>query len=472
MRGRNLLRLAFFSPHLVGSVFVAVLFQVLFIPQYGLLNQGCTPASARRWTPKMAGRPDLVMPALVMTALWMHVGFQMIYFLAALQAVDRDLYEAATVDGANAWHQFKAVTLPGIKPVAVFVLITSTIGSFQLFKPAYIMLGNSSGPNKAGLTIVMYLYQSGFISGDLGYASTVGWTLALGVLVVNPFQLRLTGAWKGRANDAQPPPDHQGRRLPAPRPAGRPDTDPAGVAGRGDHEEVRRPVLLPVLLAPAHPANFTDLFRTVPFGRYIVNSVFITSTTVMVQLFFFASLGGFALAKYEFPGKKAVMILMLSTMMIPGQVVMAPLYEQIYRLGLVDSCTGLIIPGAVESSACSCSASRSCRCPGGCCRRRASTAARVPHLPRRRHAGLAPDGRRVLPDQLHGDLEQLPVAADHAAPQRALHPADRAEPDDQHVPAAVRHADGGHAALGPAGRRSVLLQKEFVAGLTAGAVKG
>ena len=197
VRGRNLLRLAFFSPHLVGSVFVAVLFQVLFIPQYGLLNQGLHAGIGTPLDTKWLADPDLVMPALVMTALWMHVGFQMIYFLAALQAVDRDLYEAATVDGANAWHQFKAVTLPGIKPVAVFVLITSTIGSFQLFELPYIMLGNSSGPNKAGLTIVMYLYQSGFISGDLGYASAVGWTLALGVLVVSLFQLRLTGAWKG-----------------------------------------------------------------------------------------------------------------------------------------------------------------------------------------------------------------------------------------------------------------------------------
>jgi ABC-type glycerol-3-phosphate transport system permease component len=93
--------------------------------------------------------------------------------------------------------------------------------------------------------------------------------------------------------------------------------------------------------------NFTDLFQTVPFGRYLLNSVFIASTTVMIQLFF-ASLGGFALAKYDFPGKKVILILMLSTMMIPGQVVMAPLYEQIYRLGLVDSYPGLIIPGAVS----------------------------------------------------------------------------------------------------------------------------
>jgi ABC-type glycerol-3-phosphate transport system permease component len=93
--------------------------------------------------------------------------------------------------------------------------------------------------------------------------------------------------------------------------------------------------------------NFRELFQKIPFLRHLVNSVFVTCTTVLAQLFF-CSLAGFALAKYEFKGKKAVMVLMLATMMIPGQVIMAPLYEQIYRLGMMDSFRGLIIPGAVS----------------------------------------------------------------------------------------------------------------------------
>ena len=93
--------------------------------------------------------------------------------------------------------------------------------------------------------------------------------------------------------------------------------------------------------------NFVDLFTTVPFARYIVNSVFISCTIVVVQLFF-SSLAGFALAKYQFPGKKAILLLMLATLMIPGQVTMAPLYELLYRMGFVDTYWGLIIPGAVS----------------------------------------------------------------------------------------------------------------------------
>jgi ABC-type sugar transport system permease subunit len=194
--GRNFFRFSFFSPHLVGMVFVAVLFGVIFSPGFGLLNKVLHWLINLDLDTKWLSNKRLVMPALVGTSLWMYVGFNMIYFLAALQAVDKDLYDAAKVDGANAWSQFRHVTLPGIKPVAVFVVVLSTIGSFQLFELPYLMLGNGPGPDQAGLTIVMYLYQNGFITGDLGYASAIGWTLALCVLIVSMVQMTLTGAWK------------------------------------------------------------------------------------------------------------------------------------------------------------------------------------------------------------------------------------------------------------------------------------
>ena len=94
-------------------------------------------------------------------------------------------------------------------------------------------------------------------------------------------------------------------------------------------------------------ANFNNLFTSIPFGRYVINSFFISCATVLIQLFF-SSLAGFALAKYNFAGKKPIMTVMLLTMMIPGQVMLAPLYELIYKMGLVDSYFGLIVPGAVN----------------------------------------------------------------------------------------------------------------------------
>lgn len=218
LKGRNFFRLAFFSPNLMGQVFVGILFSVLFTSHYGLVNRALNALTTfpshipgighTGWMnaleahitipldTKWLSDPLWIMPALVLTSLWMYVGFNMIYFLAALQAVDKELYDAALVDGANPWQTFWAVTLPGIKPVAIFVLVTATIGSFQLFELPWIMLGNGAGPKNAGLTVVMYLYQWGFIHGNLGYASAVGWTLALGVLLISLIQMRITGAFK------------------------------------------------------------------------------------------------------------------------------------------------------------------------------------------------------------------------------------------------------------------------------------
>jgi ABC-type sugar transport system permease subunit len=114
----------------------------------------------------------------------MYVGFNMVYFLAALQNVDRSIEEAAIVDGAGPWQRFRHVTIPAIRPVAGFVVLLSIIGSFQLFELPFVLLNNTAGPDNRGLTIVMYLYQTGFEIGDLGYASAIGWSLAILLMIL------------------------------------------------------------------------------------------------------------------------------------------------------------------------------------------------------------------------------------------------------------------------------------------------
>ena len=198
LKGRSWLRLAFFSPNLMGVVFVGVLFSILFQPQYGLVNvvlHALLPVFPL--DTKWLTDSHFVMPALVATSLWIYTGFNMIYFLAGLQAVDKDLYEAAMVDGANQWQQFWNVTWPSIMPVTTFVLVTATIGSFQLFELPWILLGQTTGPDNSGLTMVMYLFVNGFINGDLGYASAVGWTLAVIIMVFGVLQVLLSGTLKG-----------------------------------------------------------------------------------------------------------------------------------------------------------------------------------------------------------------------------------------------------------------------------------
>ena len=177
LKGRSFFRLVFFSPSLVGTVFVAMIFALVFEKRTGLLNVALHTMFG--FDPDFPWLQEYVMPAIIIASLWMYIGFNMIYFLAALQAVSQELIEAATVDGANAWQRFQHITLPAIRPVGSFVLLLSLIGSFQLFELPYLLLNQSGGPNNQGLTIVMYLYQTGFETGDLGYASAIGWSLAI-----------------------------------------------------------------------------------------------------------------------------------------------------------------------------------------------------------------------------------------------------------------------------------------------------
>lgn len=194
VRFRNFLRFAFFSSHLVGGVFVAVLFALLLAPRQGLVNRmigAILPwvGTEIEWQTK----PSLAIPAIVLASLWLSVGYAMIYFLAALQAVDPELYEAAEMDGAGGWGRFWHVTVPGIRPVLIFVLLVGTIGAFQLFELPYVFF-NGPGPAFAGLTIVMYLYQTGFEAGDIGYAAAIGWVLVLLIFVIAMAQLKVTRA--------------------------------------------------------------------------------------------------------------------------------------------------------------------------------------------------------------------------------------------------------------------------------------
>lgn len=176
LRGRGLFRLVFFSPSLAGLVFVGVLFALVFEKRTGLLNVALHRAAG--FDLDFPWLQEHAMAALIIAAMWMYVGFNMIYFLAALQHVDRSLTEAAMVDGASPFQRFLNVTVPAILPVGSFVVLLSLIGSFQLFELPFVLF-NGGGPNDSALTVVTYLYQTGFETGDLGYASAMGWVLAL-----------------------------------------------------------------------------------------------------------------------------------------------------------------------------------------------------------------------------------------------------------------------------------------------------
>ncbi len=188
LKGRNLFRLSFFAPVLISGVFIAVIFYLLYDRRYGLVNM--VLGSEIQWLQD----PDLVMPALILAGVWRWAGFNMVYFLAGLQSIRRELYEAAAVDGAGTWQTFIHVTIPALKPVIAFVVITSMIGSFQLFDLPYVL--TEGGPGNASITMVMYLYKHGFEFINLGYAATIGWALAVIIGVISIIQVRFFGVFK------------------------------------------------------------------------------------------------------------------------------------------------------------------------------------------------------------------------------------------------------------------------------------
>ncbi|MEY2934138.1 MAG: L-arabinose transport system permease protein AraP [Pseudomonadota bacterium] len=192
-RAKRWFRLILFSPNLVGQIFVGILFGVLFTPRYGLINRALQALIGWGLNEQWLSNRELVMPAIVITGLWLWTGFNMVYFLAALQSVDRSLIEAARIDGASRLRIFWHVTLPSIRHVVVFVTVTSIIGSYQLFELPLALMPQTDGkgPDNAGLTVVLYLYDQAFNAGDLGLGSAVGWIVAAIIFALSVLQIRI-----------------------------------------------------------------------------------------------------------------------------------------------------------------------------------------------------------------------------------------------------------------------------------------
>ncbi len=192
VKGRNILRLAFFVPVLVAGVFIAIIFNLIFDQRAGLINNEFLIFGKEiGWL----SEEKFVMPAVILTGVWQWAGFNMIFFLAGLQGIRQELYEAAAVDGANWWQSFIHITLPSLRPVIAFVFVVSMIGSFQLFDLPFI-LTNGGEPADAGSTIVMYLYKNGFQFMRLGYAATIGWVLFIIIAIISIAQLKLLGIFQ------------------------------------------------------------------------------------------------------------------------------------------------------------------------------------------------------------------------------------------------------------------------------------
>ncbi len=188
-RFKPLFRTALFAPVVTTLVAVAIVWRYLFHTRYGFLNYALGHAGIGPvdWL----GDPDWAMPAIILLAVWKNFGYNMIIFVAALQSIPEDLYEAARIDGASAWHQFRFVTLPMLMPTFVLVGILTTTGYFQLFAEPYVM--TLGGPLRSTVSVLYFMYEQGFTWWNLGVASAISFLLFAIIFAVMLVQLRLTG---------------------------------------------------------------------------------------------------------------------------------------------------------------------------------------------------------------------------------------------------------------------------------------
>lgn len=191
-RSRNSVIGAYFLPYITSTVAIAMMFSTLFSTDYGLINLSLqalhgvpglawlAPAQPTDWL----GRAENIKPAIALVVFWRYVGFNTVLYLAALQTIPGDIYEAATMDGAGRWQQFWYITLPSLQPMIYFGVTLSMIGGLQLFEEPFILTGGRGGTDQTGMTTAMYMYRTAFEFNDFGGASALSWLLFVFVAVL------------------------------------------------------------------------------------------------------------------------------------------------------------------------------------------------------------------------------------------------------------------------------------------------
>jgi multiple sugar transport system permease protein len=182
----------YFLPYITSTVAIAIVFSSLFSTDFGMINVAISalaklpllcsvlPASSIDWL----GQPENLKPAIATVVFWRYVGFNVVLYLAALQTIPEDLYEAATMDGAKRLQQFFSITLPSLQPMIYFGVTLSVIGGLQLFEEPFILTGGRGGSDQAGMTTAIYLYRMAFDFNDFGAASAMAWLLFLVVALL------------------------------------------------------------------------------------------------------------------------------------------------------------------------------------------------------------------------------------------------------------------------------------------------
>jgi ABC-type sugar transport system permease subunit len=182
---KSFYRIIFFLPFITSFVVIALMFNLVFNNEYGLLNNGLSALGS----PTLDWLRDerVALLAIILVGIWTYLGINALYFLAGLQNIPEEVIEAARVDGANRFQVFWQVTLPLLRPVILFVVVQATIFSYQIFEIPFLL--TNGGPSDATLTLAIYLYEVGFREFDRGYAAAIGYSMAIIAIVLAAIQL-------------------------------------------------------------------------------------------------------------------------------------------------------------------------------------------------------------------------------------------------------------------------------------------
>lgn len=186
IKGRRFFRGTFFLPSIISMVVVSIVWQWIYNPQYGILNYviGFLGIEPQNWL----GNANTALISLAAVGIWKRSGYDMMLFLSGLQSIPDTYYEAAKLDGASKWQQFRYITVPLLKPTTFFVFIMAMISSFQVFDQVNLM--TQGGPGRSSSVLVHYLYQNAFQYFDLGYACAIAYLLFAIVLIITIFNSR------------------------------------------------------------------------------------------------------------------------------------------------------------------------------------------------------------------------------------------------------------------------------------------
>ncbi len=187
VRFKTFFRTAYFAPVVTTLVAVSVVWRFVYHPRFGILNYLLSFIGIG--TIDWLGDAHWAMPAIILMAVWKNFGYNMIIFIAGLQNIPTELYEAASIDGASPWQQFRSITIPMLAPTTLFISVITMIGYFQLFAEPYVM--TQGGPLNETLSIVLYMYQQGFRWWNMGYSAALAFVLFAFILIGSLIQSRL-----------------------------------------------------------------------------------------------------------------------------------------------------------------------------------------------------------------------------------------------------------------------------------------